>query len=92
MNGKRPMSGPGHYRIKVKGKLNAEWSDWFKGMAVSYEGGVTVLTGPVADQSALHGIFARIRDLGLPLISVTRIEPDQDVESAQSEKDVKGAG
>lgn len=92
MNGKRPMSGPGHYRIKVKGRLGDQWSDWFEGLTVSSKGTFTTLTGPVADQAALHGILIRIRDLGLPLISLNRTEPDQDEGSAQSEKDVKGVG
>jgi hypothetical protein len=59
------------YEIKVKGQLDSSWSDWFDGLAVSpYEDGYTILSGPVPDQAALHGILARIRDLGLPLLSL----------------------
>jgi hypothetical protein len=61
------------YKIRVRGVLDAEWSDWFAPMTVSpQENGDTVLVGPVRDQSALHGILAKIRDLGLPLLSLSR--------------------
>jgi len=65
------------YRIKLKGILDPKWSDWFEQMAISIEGGETILTGPVADQAALHGLLIRIRDLNLTLLSVERIEPVQ---------------
>ncbi|MCW1967714.1 MAG: hypothetical protein KIH69_006290 [Anaerolineae bacterium] len=64
------------YQIKLEGHLGQHWSDWFEGMSISPEDdGNTVLTGPVADQAALHGLFKKIRDLGLPLFSVNRISP-----------------
>jgi hypothetical protein len=63
------------YRIKLKGCLDPKWSDWFVQMAISTEGGVTILEGAVADQAALHGLLIRIRDLNLTLLSVERIEP-----------------
>jgi hypothetical protein len=66
--------GPAWYQIKVKGRLGSQWSDWFDGMTITSEGGVTTLTGEVTDQAALHGLFIRIRDTGLQLISVNRIE------------------
>ena len=62
------------YRIKVKGRLDKKWAEWFEGMAISHEGGDSILTGPVSDQAALHGLLNRIRDLNLPLLSVDRIE------------------
>ncbi len=67
------------YQIQVQGRLREGWSDWFYGMAletdVTSEGvTVTILTGPVADQAALHGLLARIRDLGLPLLRVERVD------------------
>ena len=62
------------YRIKLKGRLDPHWSDWFEQMVISTEGGVTVLKGPVADQAALHGLLTRIRDLNLTLLAVERIE------------------
>jgi hypothetical protein len=62
------------YQIKVQGKLDESWSDWFSGMTITFGSGITKLTGPVADQSALRGILSKIWDLNLTLISVTRIE------------------
>ena len=64
------------YQIKVKGRLSNQWIDWFEGMTITFEGGVTSITGPVTDQAALHGLLIRVRDLGLPLLSVNCIEPD----------------
>ena len=64
------------YQIKVKGRLGNQWIDWFEGMTITFEGGVTSITGPVTDQAALQGLLIRVRDLGLPLLSVNCIEPD----------------
>jgi hypothetical protein len=62
------------YQIRVQGVLDAGWSDWFGGLDICpQEGTDTLLTGPVRDQAALHGILAKIRDLGLPLLSVKRV-------------------
>ena len=72
------MSAAERYEIRVKGELGEHWSAWFDGLEVcSQAGGETSISGPVADQAALHGVIAKIRDLGLPLISIVRIEPDQ---------------
>ena len=66
------------YRIKVKGHLDRRWTEWFGGLTITLEdNGETLLTGPVEDQAALHGLLRKVRDLGLPLISVTRAQPDQ---------------
>jgi len=63
------------YQIRVKGNLDQKWSDWFDGFAITPQADdATLLTGPVADQSALHGLLVKIRDLGLPLLSVKRME------------------
>ncbi len=63
------------YRIRVEGHLDPCWSDWLSGMTIQQEpGGVTVLSGPVRDQAALFGLLIRMRDMGLTLISVNRIE------------------
>ena len=63
------------YEIRIKGELDAVWSDWFADMAVETAvPGETLLRGSLPDQAALHGLLARIRDLGLPLLSVNKIE------------------
>jgi hypothetical protein len=63
------------YQIKIKGQLNSEWTDWFEGLTITLEeDGNTLLTGSVIDQAALHGLLKRVRDLGLPLISVSPFE------------------
>jgi hypothetical protein len=68
----------GGYEIRLTGHLDAHWTAWFDGLTVSHQSdGTTVISGPVADQAALHGVLQRVRDLGLPLVSVIRIEPDQ---------------
>lgn len=67
------FDGTATYEITVVGRLGPQWSDWFEGFAMELEGGNTHLTGTVADQPALHGLLARIRDLGLPLLTVTRV-------------------
>ena len=62
------------YRIRVRGHLENRWSDWLGGLAIHLqEDGTSVLAGPVVDQAALHGVIVRIRDLGLPLLSVRRV-------------------
>ncbi len=66
------------YEIRLKGHLEARWSAWFDGLALSQESdGTTVIRGPVIDQAALHGLLSKVRDLGLPLIAVTRVDPKQ---------------
>lgn len=63
---------PGDYEIRLKGHLDARWAAWFDGMTLTLEcDGTTVIRGSVADQAALHGLLRRVRDLGLPLVSVT---------------------
>ena len=63
----------GSYEIRLKGHLNARWADWFDGLSLTEEGdGTTLLSGSVVDQAALHGLLAKVRDLGLPLIAVRR--------------------
>jgi len=66
--------GPGRYEIRLKGHLEQRWVDWLEGLAITLEAnGTTSLSGPLADQAALHGVLNRIRDLGLPIISVQRV-------------------
>ena len=71
------------YQIRLKGHLGREWADWFGGMAVDLtEEGDTLLTGPVADQAALHGLLRKVRDIGMPLVSVNEIHHHQFYEGA----------
>jgi hypothetical protein len=66
------------YEICMKGHLDAKWAVWFEGLTLTrQENGETCLTGPVVDQAALYGLLRKIRDLGLPLISVIQIDPRQ---------------
>ena len=66
------------YQIRVQGHLGAQWTDWFEGLTIRLEkDGEMLLTGLVVDQAALHGLLKKVRDLGLPLLSVNRIKPDQ---------------
>ena len=67
---------PTSYQIRIKGHLSSQWSGWFEGLQITLEeNGVTQLTGPVLDDAALHGLLKKVRDLGMPLISVNRVEP-----------------
>lgn len=71
------MATPAVYKIRLKGHLAPEWSEWFDNMTITLEpDGDTILSGPVADQPALHGLLIKVRDLGLTLISVDRVEDD----------------
>jgi hypothetical protein len=68
-------SQPTIYQIRVEGHLGSQWKDWFGGLRVTLEdNGETLLTGPVADQAALHGLLRKVRDLGIPLVSVVRVD------------------
>ena len=74
-------SDPGQpmvYQIRIKGHLGYHWADWFEGLTLTLEdNGVTLLTGPVADQAALYGLLRKVRDVGMPLLSVNRVKPGQ---------------
>ena len=68
---------PGFYEIRLKGHLDSRWAAWFEGLTITLEdNGDTLLTGPVIDQAALHGLLKKVRDLGMPLVSVSPVEPD----------------
>ena len=80
MTDKRKYDEPGVYQIRVSGVLDDRWSDWFDGFSFDKSSvNETVLTGCVTDQAALHGLISKIRDIGLPLISVERIEEDKGI-------------
>jgi len=69
---------PWRCEIRIQGHLDERWADWFEGLTITQEdNGETRLTGPVVDQAALHGLLKKVRDLGMSLISVNRIEPGQ---------------
>jgi hypothetical protein len=76
---RNPKTDPGQpmiYQIRIKGHLGRQWTDWFEGLTITQEeGGDTLLTGPVVDQAALHGLLRKVRDLGIPLISAIHVNP-----------------
>jgi hypothetical protein len=77
-NQKADPCQPVIYEIRIKGHLDQEWSDWFDGLLITLEdNGDTLITGPVVDQAALYGLLKKVRDLGMPLLSVDRLKPDQ---------------
>jgi hypothetical protein len=66
------------YQIRIKGHLGREWTDWFEGLTITFEdNGETLLTGAVVDQAALYGLLRKVRDVGLPLLSVVCVKPGQ---------------
>ena len=66
------------YQIRIKGHLGSQWTDWFEGLTITLEdNGDTLLTGLVVDQAALHGLLKKVRDLGMPLVSVSPLEHGQ---------------
>jgi hypothetical protein len=81
---------PRVYQIRIKGHLGRQWTNWFEGLIISLEAdGNTLLTGTVIDQAALHGLLKKVRDLGMPLLSVNRINPN--LVDASNVKPVLGA-
>jgi hypothetical protein len=78
LEAKTDPSQPVVYQIRIRGHLDSRWTDWFDGLTITHEeGGDTLLTGPVIDQAALHGLLKKVRDLGMPLVSVSPVEPGQ---------------
>jgi hypothetical protein len=79
LNPKTDPGQPAVYQIRIKGHLGNQWTGWFEGMTITLEdNGDTLLAGPVIDQAALHGLLKKVRDLGMPLISVSSIESGQE--------------
>jgi hypothetical protein len=76
-------AGPAVYEIRIAGELDPTWAAWFDGLAVTRVDGDSLLTGPVRDQAALHGVLRRLRDLGLPLVSITPLERGQQEDREQ---------
>jgi hypothetical protein len=80
-NSEADPDNPMVYQIRVKGHLGSQWTDWFEGLTITLEeNGETLMTGPVVDQAALHGLLKKVRDLGMPLLSVSTIIPGSDKE------------
>jgi len=78
LNPKTDPSQPMAYQIRIKGHLDCQWTDWFGALTITLEeDGVTLLTGPVIDQAALHGLLKKVRDLGMPLLSVNCVKLEQ---------------
>jgi hypothetical protein len=67
-------SQPTTFQIRITGQLGSRWEEWFEGLTITLDGGDTLITGPVVDQAALHGLLKRVRDLGMPLVSVSPAE------------------
>ena len=79
---KNESNGPIVYQIRLKGHLDDQWADWFGGLTITLEeNGDTLLTGPVVDQAALFGLLKKVRDLGLPLVSIDCVEPGTEDQS-----------
>jgi len=77
-NKKTASNQPIVYQIRLQGHLDSQWTDWFEGLTISLEAnGETLLTGPVVDQAALHGLLRKVRDLGMPLLSVIGVDTGQ---------------
>ena len=71
----KDFSEPALYKIRISGHLSERWASWFEGLTITLEeNGETLLAGPVVDQAALHGLLKKVRDLGMPLLSVTRVK------------------
>ncbi len=74
----RVPNEPECYEIRLKGHLDVRWSDWLGNLTITLEdNGITLLTGPVIDQAALHGLLRKVRDLGIPLLSINRVQTGQ---------------
>ena len=76
LNPKTESNQPMVYQIRIKGHLGPQWAEWFGGLTITQEeNGDSLLTCPVVDQAALHGLLRKVRDLGMPLVSVIRVKP-----------------
>ena len=81
---KTDSSQPMVYQIRIEGHLDFQWSDCFGGLTITLENGDTLLTGPIVDQSALFGLLKKIRDLGMPLVSLNRVAVEKsDIEKGE---------
>jgi hypothetical protein len=75
------------YQIRIKGHLDSQWTEWFEGLSITLEeNGETLLSGPVADQPALHGLLKKVRDLNLSLLSVNQVPPQEPTNQPKKDK------
>jgi hypothetical protein len=82
---------PAIYQIRLESQLDSQWTDWFGGLAITLaENGDTLLTGAVADQAALHGLLRKVRDIGMPLLSLIRLAPGQAASEVQRHVSKRG--
>lgn len=82
---------PTTYQIRIKGHLDQQWGAWFEGLTITWEdAGNTLLSGPVVDQAALHGLLRKVRDLGMPLLSVTAADPPDGTTHNDEHPDTEG--
>lgn len=88
-NNSDPTTNPSQpvvYQIRVKGQLGSQWTDWFEGLSITLEeDGTTLITGPIIDQSALHGLLKKVRDLGMPLVSLCPVLSQEDHSNSSKE-------
>jgi hypothetical protein len=78
---------PGHYEIRLRGHLDTRWAAWFDGLSLAHQSdGTTVISGAVVDQAALYGLLGKVRDLGLPLIAVRQVDPNQATPGSRRQK------
>lgn len=86
-----PDDRPTTYQIRIKGHLGQQWLGWFEGLTITWEdAGNTLLSGPVVDQAALHGLLRKVRDLGMPLLSVMAPDPPDDATQGDEYADADG--
>ena len=90
LNERNPIIDPSQpmvYQIRIKGHLSRQWTDWFEGLTITLEeDGDMLLTGPLLDQAALHGLLKKVRDLGMPLVSVNPVQRDENRLEEDSKK------
>ena len=85
-------SRPTAYQIRIRGQLGSRWADWFEGLTITLDGGDTLITGAVVDQAALHGLLKRVRDLGMPLVSVSPVDSNAGEDGPSSLRQQQGDG
>ncbi len=85
----KPTSSTPYYEIRLKGHLDARWGEQFEGLVITLDSGDTLLSGPVADQAALHGLLKKVRDLGMPLVSISQFTQREPAAPPHEEKKMK---